>query len=205
MHNTALAAIHDEHRSLAAIIHGLRFLVREIRDKRIEPDFKLLWAMVFYIDAFPERLHHPKEDAYLFSRLRQRTHEADEVLAELERQHDSGARQVSDLEHALGYWEGGQPGGFEAFAQAVEKFADAIWAHMNIEETVVIPLAKRHLTTEDWAELASAFSENGDPRFRLSQDQEFRSLFSRIVNLAPPPIGVGPGGTPDPGDRSGAN
>lgn len=194
MHNAALATLHDEHRSLAAIIHGLRFLVREIRDKRIAPDFQLLWAMVFYIDAFPGRLHHPKEDAYLFSRLRQRTHEADEVLAELEKQHEKGARQVSDLEHALGYWEAGQPDGFEVFGATVEKFADDVWAHMNLEETVVIPLAKRHLTAEDWQELTRVFGENGDPRFGLNQDQEFRNLFSRIVNLAPPPIGVGPGG-----------
>lgn len=192
MHNAALATIHDEHRSLAAIIHGLRFLVREIREQRIEPDFKLLWAMVVYIDAFPGKLHHPKEDAYLFDRLRRRTHEADEVLAELERQHDKGAREVGDLEHSLGYWEAGQPDGFEVFATTVDHFADDVWAHMNLEERVVIPLAKRHLTADDWADLARAFSEEGDPRFAQNQDQEFRNLFSRIVNLAPPPIGVGP-------------
>jgi hypothetical protein len=65
---------------------------------------------------------------------------------------------------------------------------------MNLEEKVVIPLAKKHLTPADWIEIAEAFGENGDPRFGATPDHEFRDLFSRIVNLAPPPIGVGPSG-----------
>lgn len=192
MLNAALAILHDEHRSFAAIVHGLKYLLRETREKGSPPDFKLLWAMIYYIDAFPEKLHHPKEDAYLFARLRLRTHEADAVLDDLARQHAEGARQVRELEHALGYYEAGKPDGFEVFAAAVEKFAEETWQHINVEEKQVIPLAKQYLTPEDWVEIAQAFGENGDPRFTAERDHEFRSLFSKIVNLAPPPIGVGP-------------
>lgn len=192
MLNSALAILHDEHRSLTAIVHGLKYLIREVREKGAEPDFKLLWAMIYYIDAFPEKLHHPKENVYLFAKLRQRTHEADEVLNILERQHLEGANHVRELEHALGYYEAGKPDGFNNFAGAVEKFAEETWNHMNLEEKVVIPLAKKYLTGEDWVEIAQAFGENGDPRFGEQPDHEFRDLFTRIVNLAPPPIGVGP-------------
>ncbi|MDK9724699.1 MAG: hemerythrin domain-containing protein [Sterolibacteriaceae bacterium MAG5] len=192
MLNLALATIHDEHRSLAAIVHGLKYIIREVREKGIAPDFKLIWAMIYYIDAFPEKLHHPKENVYLFAKLRQRTHEADTVLDELERQHTEGSRHVRELEHALGYYEADKPDGFEVFAAAVEKFAELTWEHMNLEEKMIIPLAKKYLTPEDWIEIAEAFGENGDPRFGAEPDHEFRNLFSRIVNLAPPPIGVGP-------------
>lgn len=192
MLNSALATIHDEHRSLAAIVHGLKYIIREVREKGIAPDFKLIWAMIYYIDAFPEKLHHPKENVYLFAKLRQRTHEADTVLDELEKQHTEGGRHVRELEHALGYYEADKPDGFEVFAAAVEKFAELTWEHMNLEEKTIIPLAKKYLTPEDWIEIAEAFGENGDPRFGAEPDHEFRNLFSRIVNLAPPPIGVGP-------------
>lgn len=192
MLNSALAIIQDEHRSLAAVVHGLRYLMREIRERNAKPDFRLLWAMVFYLDAFPEKLHHPKENAYLFSRLRQRTHEADAVIAKLEQQHLAGSRHVRDLELALGHYEAGLPDGLEQFHVAVEKFADEIMKHMALEESTVLPLARKYLTAEDWVEICSAFSENGDPRFDAVTDQECRNLFTRIVNLAPPPIGVGP-------------
>lgn len=192
MLNSALVIIHDEHRSLAAVVHGLRYLVREMRERNAPPNFKLLWAMIYYLEEFPAKLHHPKEDAYLFARLRQRTHEADEVVAELERQHREGARQVGELERALGHYEAGKPDGLARFATAVETFGAEIMKHMALEESSLIPLAKKHLTAEDWVEIGAVFSENGDPRFDAGSDQECRDLFSRIVNLAPPPIGLGP-------------
>lgn len=192
MLNAALTTLHDEHRSFAAMLHGLKYLLREMREKGSAPDFKLLWAMVYYLDAFPEKIHHPKEDDYLFARLRARTREAVSVLDDLERQHGDGARAIRELEHALGHYEAGKPGGFELFAAAVDKFSAKTWQHVNVEEKSVIPLAKEYLTPADWVEIAEAFGEHGDPRFGTDLEDEFRALFSRIVNLAPPPIGVGP-------------
>jgi len=194
MLNSALAIIHDEHRSLAAVVHGLRYLIRDMNARQARPDFRLLWAMISYLDEFPEKLHHPKESAYLFAKLRKRTHEADNVIAQLEQQHIVGGRHIRDLELALGHFEAGSSDGLERFSAAVDQFADEIMKHMAFEESTLIPLAKKHLTTEDWVEIGAAFSENGDPRFDTEADHECRDLFSRIVNLAPPPIGVGPAG-----------
>lgn len=192
MLNRALSIILDEHRSLAAVIHGMRFIVREIREKNATPDFKLLWAMIYYIETFPQKLHHAKEEAYLFRSLKARTHAADKVIFELEEQHRAGEGAVHALNQALGRFEAGVPGGKEAFITAAETFADQMARHMAMEENVVIPLAKQHLLADDWVQIAEAFGANGDPRFGADPDDEFRELFSRIVNLAPPPIGVGP-------------
>lgn len=195
MFNAALNIIHDEHRSLAAVVHGLRYLVRESHTKNTRPDFRVLWSMIFYLDEFPAKMHHPKENAYLFYRLSQRTHEADTVIANLERQHSATEQHVRALELALGHYEAGLPDGLEKFSAAVEKFADEMLRHMAFEESTLIPLARKYLTPEDWVEIGAAFSENGDPRFDAETDQDCRDLFSRIVNLAPPPIGVGPAAT----------
>ena len=81
---SAVNVIRSEHRSIAAVLHGLLYLIGEIRAGRSAPRFDVLKAMVHYIDAFPERLHHPKEDRYLFVVLRQRTQEADDTLDRLE-------------------------------------------------------------------------------------------------------------------------
>ena len=192
MLNTAITTIQDEHRSLSAIIHGLKYLVREARNSGSPPDFKLLWAMMYYIDSFPAKLHNPKENVYLFARLRSRTHEADALLDSLEQQHVDVAEHARALEQALGHYEAGMADGLEIFAAAVEKFAEETWTHMNTEEKVLMPLAKKYLSNEDWREIAEAFGSNGDPRFGSDPDIEFRNLFTKIVNLAPPPIGVGP-------------
>ncbi len=192
MQNEAIAIILDEHRSLAAVLHGLRHLVREMTEYGKEPNFRLLGAMLYYLDAFSEKLHNPKESAYLFARLRERTREADALIDLLESQHAQSAQLGRELEHALARLEAGTADGLPLFAAAVDRLMNEAWNHMAIEERELLPLARKHLTTGDWKEIAAAFGENGDPRFGAAPDHEFKDLFSRIVNLAPPPIGVGP-------------
>ena len=182
----ALAALNDEHRSLAAVILGLEHLVREARDRGAEPQFPLLKAILHYILEFPEKLHHPKEEAYLFAKLRLRTSEFDATLDELARQHESGHEAVLAMDRALAAYEADPVGGLEAFAAAVTHFAATEWPHMSLENKVIFPAARMHLTGEDWKEIAAAFAANGDPRFSVDNDEEFRSLFARILNLVPP-------------------
>jgi hemerythrin-like domain-containing protein len=187
----ALNIIRDEHRSLAAVLHGLQYLVHEVREARRKPDFRVFRAMVYYIDAFPEKLHHPKEDRYLFARLRQRTTEANAMLDQLEAQHIHGAKLIRDLEQGLLRWELGGEEDFAVFAAEVEHYADFHWRHMRQEEEVVLPLAERALTEEDWREMDVAFGGNADPLIGKDVEKDFERLFTRIVNIAPPPIGVG--------------
>jgi hypothetical protein len=56
----------------------------------------------------------------------------------------------------------------------------------------VLPLAEKALTAQDWTELDAAFLANRDPLTGHEPEQEYRALFSRIVNLLPAPIGLGP-------------
>jgi hypothetical protein len=42
--------------------------------------FEVVGAMLFYIDEFPERLHHPKETELLFPKVAQRAPETAELI-----------------------------------------------------------------------------------------------------------------------------
>jgi len=188
----SIGIILAEHRSLAAVVHGLLYLVREIRDHGAAPDFTLLGSMIYYIDAFPERHHHPKEDRYLFRLLRARCPEAGAVLDDLARQHAEGGERIRALEQALSRYQHGGADEFPAFAREVERYAAFHWDHMHREESEVLPLAAKHLTADDWEAIDAAFEGNTDPLFGQTNSAGWESLFRRIVHLAPPPIGVGP-------------
>ena len=103
----------------------------QARDSGTPPSFPLLRAMLHYIKAFPEKLHHPKEDAYLFRKLRARTHEFDATLDELERQHVEGHALVEELERSIVAYEADPARRTRrASRQAVERFATSqIAAH----------------------------------------------------------------------------
>ena len=187
----AIKAIVREHGSMGAVLHGLRFLVREIRAQRMEPDFALLNAMIHYIDAFPERLHHPKEDRYLFPRVRERTHDADAALERLERQHEQGAVLTRELRESVQRYEEHGAAAFPLFAERVEQYTAFYWQHMRDEESFVLPVALRVLTPADWEEIDAAFAANPDPLAGHGEGDDLRALFRRIASIAPPPIGLG--------------
>jgi hemerythrin-like domain-containing protein len=188
----AINVILDEHRSLAAVLHGMLYLIHAIRDGNARPDFKLFGAMVYYIDAFPERLHHPKEEAYLFRLLRLRDPGAAELLDRLHAEHVAGETRIREVEASLRRYEHGGAHHFAEFADAIEAYAKFHWGHMRAEEEEVLPRARQHLTDADWSEVDEAFAGNTDPMFGATANDEYDSLFRRIAHLAPPPIGVGP-------------
>ena len=189
MHKT-LHILFDEHRSISAVLHGLLSLVRACKDPKVQPDFQVFHAMIHYIDTFPERMHHPKEDEFLFSRLAQRSLEAVPLIQELRAEHVAGARLIRELESALLAFEVSGRRALPAFAEAVEAYGRFHWDHMGKEEKQLVPLAERHLTDADWSEIDYAFAGNEDPIADL-REKDFNELYQRIVALAPDPVGLG--------------
>jgi hemerythrin-like domain-containing protein len=187
---TAIKIIHDEHRSISAVLHALKQLAKAAEDSSVEPRFEVFRAMIYYIDQFPERMHHPKEDKYLFALLAARAPETKGLVDELRAEHVMGAQLIRDLEQALVGLEVGWQGGARAFSAAVDAYAQFHWNHMRKEEQKLLPLAERFLTAEDWREIDAAFAGNNDPIADL-REQDFEKLFSRIVTLAPEPVGLG--------------
>jgi len=187
---TTLRVIRDEHRSISAVVHGLLELTRAAQDAKLRPGFAPLRAMIRYIDEFPEKLHHPKEDEYLFARLLARVPSAAELIAGLRAEHVESARLVRELERSLLFLEEGWPQGRQEFLDTAKAYADFHWKHMRREEQEVLPLAQRHLSAEDWRAIDAAFGENADPLAGV-REKDFEALFTRIVNLAPAPVGLG--------------
>jgi hemerythrin-like domain-containing protein len=191
----AIAIIQDEHRAITAVIEGLRHLLLEIANGRMTPDHTLLRALFGYIEQFPERLHHPKEDEFLFAKLRLRRPDAAPLLDALSREHEVGRERFTELKDA---YEGfaADPSTLAAFAERVDRYAHFHWKHMRREEDEVMPMARQALLPEDWAAIDAAFASNNDPVVGVPAQKAFRELFRRLVATMPPPYGVGPEAAP---------
>ena len=190
----AIAIIQDEHRAITAVVEGMRHLVAEIVARRMAPDHALLGALFHYIEQFPERLHHPKEDDFLFARLRVRRPDAAPLLDSLHREHEVGRERFAELKAK---WEAfrADPAALAAFADGVERYAHFHWLHMRREEDDVLPLAAEALTQQDWDAIDAAFASNDDPVVGVPASKAFRELFRHLTAIMPPPYGVGPEAT----------
>jgi hemerythrin-like domain-containing protein len=186
----SIGILKDEHRSISAVLLGLKHLAEMAQDAKVKPEFAVFRSMLRYIDEYPERLHHPKEDEHLFDRLVRRLPETKKLIDELKAEHGQGAKLIRELERKLLFFEEGWPAGATEFLGAVDAYAEFHWKHMRKEETQVLPLAERHLTEDDWRALDRAFARNRDPIAGI-EERDFQKLFSRIANLAPAPVGLG--------------
>ena len=182
--------------ALSAMLRSILLLLGEHRRRGSVPDFDALRAMLFYVDEFPEKLHHPKESSLLFPKLRGHGAHNDEMLDRLDRDHARGEHAIRGLEHALLGFEmmgdGDQREQRHAtFETAMHLYVRFYLKHMQIEETEVLPLAETVLGADDWAELDAAFLTNRDPLAGFKADVAYQPLFRKILAALPGDSGIG--------------
>lgn len=192
MKHTSLQTIRDEHASLAAMLRSMRMLIARGPGDSPQQFFDVLRATLFYIDEFPERLHHTKESELLFPSVLRVAPELHELVAKLDRDHQNGEKAVRELQHLLLAWELLGESRMAAFVTACQRYLDFYLEHMQLEETVILPEAERLLSEDDWRVLDAAFRENLDPlNGRYPPNPAYDRLFTRIVLKARIPVGLG--------------
>lgn len=184
-----LDIIHREHEALAALLQTMRQLAADYADHGAAPDFMLFATMIDYIARMPEALHHPKEDGLLLPALRGRAPEAAALYERVAAEHRESPHAIERLSHALVHFMAAGPSAAGEFRRAVDVYVDMIWEHMAFEEREIMPLARRLVPAEAWAAIDAQFATNADP-YRGPQN-EYDALFTRIVQHAPAPYGVG--------------
>lgn len=190
MQTLTLRVIRDEHQALSAMLRSMGMLLAKSRRESTLPNFEVLRAMLFYVDEFPEKRHHTKEDQLLFPRVRERAPDLGPVIDRLERDHARGEKAIRDLGHTLLAFEVMGESRRGEFEQALETYTHHYLEHMALEEREILPVAQKLFSPTDWAELDAAFAANRDPLTGHDPDDTYRPLFSRIVNHAPAPIGL---------------
>lgn len=188
-----IAIIKDEHRAFTAVLNGLVYLVEEIQAGRLPPNFDLLRALLRYVEDFPDKLHHPKEDLYLVKFLKKRgaATTAEKIMGE----HQEGRDRTRALVEALDRYEAGGSAELASFSEQLHGYAKFQGEHMRKEEEIALPMAEKLFTAADWQEIDVAFAANEDPIVGIETQDSFHKLFRRIIELAPPPFGVGSTGT----------
>ena len=181
----------NEHAALTSMLKSVLLMLE--RGPRDEPErfFDVLRAMLFYIDEFPEKLHHPKESNFLFPMVARHAPKLLPTIQKLEQDHLQGEMLIRTLQQHLVAWEMLGESRKNNFVVAAEQYVSFYLEHMRLEETIVLPAATTLLTPADWKELDAAFGPTLDSFAGASLDAVYHRMFTKIVTNAPAPIGVG--------------
>ena len=184
-----IAAWHAEHLNFARL---LRLLEEQVaRFARGESaDYTLMEDIVHYLRHFPD-LHHHRYENEVYARMREREPALAPLVARLLQEHRVIAACGERLAELLDAVLGDSPVVRADLEAAAATYLVYYRAHIDAEETQMLPRVAATLRAADWAGIADSVAEQGrgDPLFGPHAEQRFSALrleIERQAASAPP-------------------
>ena len=150
---------------MASVLFALRGLTRQALRSGSRPDFRWLRTLAEYVECFPERLHHPNEETYLYRVLLRREPGTARLVARLRRDHAASAGYANRLHVALADWERGDAKAGAHSADVANDFFRFMRRHARFEEREILPIARTAFTEAEWRAVTRPSSQ---PQIRSS-------------------------------------
>ncbi|MGW0810580.1 hemerythrin domain-containing protein [Nonomuraea sp. NPDC002799] len=124
--------------------------------------------------------HHEAEDKLLWPLLLERVSLEAELIAAMERQHESVAARIEELRPLLPVWRAGAGADVrDRVADTIRRLHDDLVVHLDQEEERILPLVREHITKPEW----DALSEYG--RSHLAKDRMLIQLGALLEDATP--------------------
>ena len=175
--------IKHQHRATASVLFAVRALARNALRSGNPPDFAWLRTLLGYVERFPERLHNPNEETYLFNVLQRREPGMARTVARLRRDHAASTGYANRLREAVANWERGDPKAGPHAGHVANDFARFNWRHARFEEREILPAAKAAFTETEWREIERAFAATADPLAGSGSRQQCEAALRRLHEL----------------------
>jgi hemerythrin-like domain-containing protein len=174
MGSRALDELRAEQRTMRKFLDLLQQQVELIAEDR-QPDGELLLEIAEYFRAFPDLLHHPKEESIL-RRVVCRNPAAADELAALEATHEKGSRELARFSRAVVRLLLEPGTSREPFLEVALRFLEHERRHLVWEDRRFFALVEQSLTAEDWAEIDAALGCFTFPVFERDAPARFRRI-----------------------------
>ncbi len=172
----AVGQIYAQHRNMARVYKRLEAHALDVAKAQCPADAALIAAILRYIDIFSYRFHHPVEDTYLLSAMRESGAD-DGVIDAAMRSHIDGANKIAALRNEFDVSCRGEEDIGPPFMSALHEYISFELRHIDFEENVVLPCAVDALPAEDWRAIAEAFGSYEDPLFGAHPEPELAPLY----------------------------
>jgi len=155
---TAVEMLEAEHRVIQKMVAGMSVLADQLEGGE-SVDVSLLESIVAFLRTFADRLHHGKEESFLFPALIRRgvpSHGC--PIGGLTMEHQKGRVMVGELADAIRGYAAGEPPARENLIKSLRALVAFYPSHIWKEDYLLFPLAGKVLTPEDQQELRDKFA-----------------------------------------------
>lgn len=172
----------DRQKAMLWALLAVRRTIRRALRSAIRPDFREVRRLMAYVERFPEKMHQPNEERYLFQAVSARQPALARTIARLRRDHSAMTGYGNRLRAVLGYWEQGDPKAGQQSAMIADDYARFCQRHARAERRELLPVALEALSESEWSEIDRAFQSAADP---LAGSRSRRDRDTALMNLEP--------------------
>jgi len=174
-----VAVWHAEHMRFASLLDFIEQQMSAFHEGK-DPDYQLMYDVVFYLHHYADHYHHPREDV-AFARLVKRDPGLRLPINRLLQEHrvleTAGETLLKYVDDILED---------RVIQRATVEAAAATYLvyyrhHLAVEESEVLPRASRTLKPDDWAAVAAAVPVGPDPLFGDDVGERYRELRKRMT------------------------
>lgn len=170
---------HAEHHNFSRLLDLVDAWTKRFRAGE-EVDYELLRDVMYYMTHYPDRYHHPLEDA-VFEEMARRDEglraAVDELVGQHERLGKSGKVLADDLDAIVG----GAVMARETVVADAQKYSSSMRQHMALEEQTLMPAVARAFNDADWEAARERIGGLGaDPLFGDTVEQRYAGLQQEI-------------------------
>jgi hemerythrin-like domain-containing protein len=174
-----LDTLRQEHVNLDRLL-GVLAKQGEVFERADSPDFDLIEDILDYFENFPDRYHHPLENAIL-RRLTERDAAAATQVGDLEGEHRAIAQRARSLRTVFRHVREEEEISRDAVLGEIQSFLDGYHHHMNMEEDVLFIAAAASLLDEDWRAIEAESSRASDPLWDNRDEERYGRLRREIA------------------------
>ncbi len=174
-----LVTIHNEHKYMGVLMKILKEQIRNMKQSR-DVDYSMMFDIMHYMNNFPDRFHHPREDLILHLML-EKSDELKPVIEQLFEEHiliaDKGRKILSDLKSILKEHSETKQARLQAESH---DYVRAILEHISLEENVVFKKATQILKPSDWTKISTQSETIEDPIFGQRIEERYKNIYQHL-------------------------
>jgi hemerythrin-like domain-containing protein len=152
-----LQSLVHEHRLIRQYLDNLAFAAERLEHGE-RPPKEFFENAVLFAREFVDGYHHFKEEHQMFVMLAQKVKgKHDAPIESLRYQHERGRALITAMSDAIAGYHRGEERAVLAILENVAAFGALLRQHINREDSVFYPMAKKELSKEDQERLAEEF------------------------------------------------
>jgi hemerythrin-like domain-containing protein len=171
--------LREEHRNMALLLGALERQI-DVFAQGGPPDYDVVCGISLYFIEYPDKCHHPKEDAICNQVIKCHIKEPYvfiDLLIEHKSIHDRAIRFNDAVRALLNDTDIAR----STVVDAAQEFIATQRQHMKREEESFFPLVERLLTPDEWSRVEGELASRLDPLFRGSVEERFKTVRERLL------------------------